>query len=182
MFELLNLQYKLSSTKDNKETLLKKIGILRDALGYDHMDYLYTFEDVIRRTGLFNIEKRDFSSFAGALYKIPNEKPLIVLNSKYKNLNFVLAHEVIHYFLIPEATNYTCTLSTDMKNQSSSDEYEEWRANFGAAEILVPKNCLKQDLLHESIIDNSLIKLLAQKYRVSNKVMEYRIKPLMSQR
>lgn len=170
---LTKLQF--DKNKDTKETLYKKIELIRKALELKKEEN-YKFVENIKNKKIANIVIADIGNFSGVLDKKINSTPVILLNENSKNLNFVLAHEIVHLFITPLDSAFEC-----YNNQKYTESnYEEWRANEGAAELLVPYKEFIPDYSYLLMYKNydECITELSKIYSVSKQVIEFRIKNL----
>lgn len=131
-------------------------------------------------------------AFCGFLYKRPSGKSLIILNTRRNQAerNFDLAHELVHFWLDnPPPENKQKSLRELILNAQTQDSYLEWRANEGAAELLMPFKRLLPDFyscglsaLRRSDPNRSrLISRLAFKYGVTPAMIEIRLLALKSE-
>lgn len=123
-----------------------------------------------------------------------NDKPVVrinpVENSYEPRRRFTLAHEIGHFCLHAAISKrgFTDSRKTMSRSESYWDVYES-EANGFAAQLLMPKTLLIAE--GNQIISNYLNKnnvksmpssvfvdLMASKFNVSNKAMEYRLKNL----
>lgn len=161
--------------KDTRKTLYKKIEIIRNKLELkkeDNIDFIKKIESL----GFVKIMFEKLGNLNGLLDREPNKMPVILLNKDSNNLNFVLAHELVHFFLSPN--NVAFDKYDYLKYKEN--EYEEWRANEGAAELLLPYKEFIPDYCYFFMYKNEkdCVYELSKIYCVSKQVIKYRIKNL----
>jgi len=110
--------------------------------------------------------------------------PIIGVNSIHPRVRqrFTIAHEIAHYILHADEVHIDRGFSVNFRDsRSSSAEYRaEIEANNFAAEILMPKMFLDNDLENGTVDmgdENGLLEL-AERYGVSGQAMAFRIKNL----
>lgn len=114
--------------------------------------------------------------------------PVIKLNpmqNKYESRRrFTLAHELGHFCLHREAntSGFIDSQKTMSRTASYWDQYESEANNF-AAQLLMPKDLIIEEgrLIIQEYSDDSIsaklfIEKISEKFQVSNKAMEYRLK------
>ena len=125
--------------------------------------------------------------FSGVL--ISGKKPaVVVVNSLHSQTRrrFTVAHELGHYVLhsrkkdgLPVFIDKTeVYFRSNAHDQENYDSIKEMEANAFAAEILMPKQLLKE-YIKENDLDISKklgIQALAQEFEVSQQAMEYRLR------
>jgi Zn-dependent peptidase ImmA (M78 family) len=133
------------------------------------------------------IRKRDFEgALSGFAYQKHGQK-IIGVNADEGPLRqrFTIAHELGHLYLDPrDDLNYDKNFAMQFRNGLSSKgtNLKEIEANYFAAELLMPEDFLRQDLAayakdHGAVDfeDNTLVKELAEKYKVSIHAMTVRL-------
>ncbi len=136
----------------------------------------------------YALEERDV---VGEIF-FNEERPVVrinpVQNSYEPRRRFTLAHELGHYCLhsASSKTGFKDSRKTMSRTESYWDRYES-EANTFAAQLLMPKDLIlrhgqevidryKQRSGDETISASSFIELMADKFAVSSKAMEYRLK------
>src|SRR5690606_26213956 len=121
-----------------------------------------------------------------------NDDPVISINpeqNKYlPRRRFTLAHELGHYILHSSKTkkSFTDSMKTMSRTESYWDSYES-EANSFAAQLLMPKDLILQEaelVLKKYSSENNVDQIpssvfvgrMAEKFEVSYKAMEYRLK------
>ncbi len=162
---------------DNKASLYDKVTLIRASLTLSVDDNI-NFFNIIQDTKIAIIEKFAFQDIYGYLDKTPGKKAVIIINEKLKNPNFVLAHELMHLLLTSNEEPFKCNLKENFL--ISGYAYEEWRANEGAAELLVPFSSFlpDYDFFSKKFSLPQCIDCLANKYYVPKNVIKYRIENL----
>ena len=110
-----------------------------------------------------------------------------LLKNSYKpRMRFTLAHEIGHYCLHSSSSRkgFVDSQSSMSRTESYWDSYESAANNF-AAQLLMPKSLLLDEGLdiieklnaeNGSVSRSSFIDSMAEKFEVSNRAMEYRLK------
>lgn len=127
----------------------------------------------------------DIEDVSGFLYR-DKDKAVIITNSEHSDVRqrFTISHELGH-FLLHEGhpVHVDRKFSVKMRNDLSSkgvDTYEIEANNF-AAELLMPKEMLKEDLLaieDINLFEGDAIQKLAKKYKVSPQALTIRLTSL----
>ena len=133
---------------------------------YDHSIFLYQWKEVLGNLGIlvFETEKVSNNEMSGlSLYF--NVCPIILLNGKdsYNKRIFTLIHELAHLFRKETAI-------CDVDNHNEKETF----CNKVAAEVLVPKDTLKRDII---FYKNGNINYsgLSNTYGVSQEVIVYKL-------
>lgn len=99
---------------------------------------------------------------------------------------FTIAHEIGHYLMhegkeVHIDRDFSIKINLRDSNSSKAVDREEIEANRFASELLMPFELLAEDLRDREIdVDNEgLIKELAQKYKVSQQAMTFRVMRLL---
>lgn len=89
---------------------------------------------------------------------------------------FTIAHELGHFFLHPQKDTFIEYRDNKYKKKVVRST-EEKEANFFAASLLMPKKFIEVDIknIPDKIVSENDIKNLAQKYKVSEEAMTYRL-------
>ena len=112
------------------------------------------------------------------------KEPIIGVNSLHPRVRqrFTIAHEIAHYLLHGDVVHIDRGFSVNFRDsRSPSAEYRaEIEANNFAAEILMPKMFLENDLDKGTVDmgDENGLHELAERYGVSGQAMAFRIKNL----
>ena len=110
------------------------------------------------------------------------DKAIIGVNSLHhpNRQRFTIAHEIGHFFLhkgeqIIIDRGFRVNFRDDESGKAENPE--EIEANYFAAELLMPTDLLVQDLKGKiiDVEDDSIIRELAEKYRVSPQALSYRL-------
>lgn len=164
-----------------KEHLYEKIKSIRKNLSL--IKYPYTAKSIVNILDKYNIlsiheEKFVSKNFSGLLIK--NHAPdmsHIVINSNldYKDKNFAIAHELIHFLCHSTENSFMCYPYTTKIN-----DWREWQANEGAAELLLPHDIFIPEYLNGLTIcsHDEVIEEMSENYNLSHTVIEYRLKNL----
>lgn len=112
-----------------------------------------------------------------------NGQPVIVLNNNTLPVRqrFTIAHEIGHFIL---HANEPLHIDTQVYFRSNSvalvPDFKEVEANRFAAELLMPKQRILEDLKKDGLcVDEKKIKKLAKEYEVSETAMSIRIEKLL---
>jgi len=153
--------------------------------------YPVKIEDVAKSLGI-NVTKMKFSKdeISGAIkMKGKDGQPVIVVNEDHceHRQRFTVAHEIGHFMLHNISSMHVDSSDVyfrDAKATSSTSNIKEIQANQFAAELLMPRSEMINDLSGEYKIknnDNDLktIAKLAKKYNVSQQAMMIRIGSLV---
>lgn len=178
MLNLVFLRNKLPYKKNlTKKKLYKNVDFVRSFFGISLDDYPISFYEILKDTNLFHICFYNFAKTSGCLVKDPNRKPVIIIKSNAKNTDFILAHEFFHYLL--GADVFSENFLIDSLNNINS--YDEWCANEGAAELLMPHKEFMYDLQYISLNKPFQVatQQLSEKYGLSKTVIKYRILNLL---
>lgn len=114
---------------------------------------------------------------SGAL--IRKGKKLIIGVNSYQHPNrqrFTIAHEIGHYIL---HKGWSFHVDEDFCiNRDGSNNLAEIQANRFAAELLMPADLLQADISRYHVIDDEVVGMLANKYKVSQQSMQIRLSNL----
>jgi len=121
---------------------------------------------------------------SGFLYRHRKSKTTIIgvnANHHPNRQMFTIAHELGHFLLHDvEDVHVDRGFCVQLRNRASSEgtSVEEKEANLFAAELLMPKTFLEQDL-HDidvvDLVDEDVIAALARRYFVSTQAMTFRL-------
>lgn len=127
----------------------------------------------------------DIEDVSGFLYHDKN-KTVIITNSEHSDVRqrFTIAHELGHYLLHEgHPVHVDRGFSVKMRDDLSSkgvDTYEIEANNF-AAELLMPKQMLEEDLMaieDINLFEGDAIQKMAKKYKVSSQALTIRLTSL----
>ncbi len=122
------------------------------------------------------ISRAPNKDFSGLLIR-KDDKSLIGINNKepLKRQRFTIAHELGHYFLHPNKNAFV-DYRDNQKNIIRG--IKEVQANIFAAAMLMPSSFLLEDykkISKNGLLEEKDIKLLADKYQVSEDAMKIRL-------
>lgn len=143
-------------------------------------------EEIAVAQGLPVIESPFASDVSGALIRTDGLAGIAVNGTQHPNRKrFTIAHELGHYLLEHEGEgdhlDWKFTVLRRDGNSSEANDTQEMEANFFAASLLMPRDCLRRDLSlrasfnGEAELQQDDILVLAKKYQVSEKAMSYRL-------
>ena len=169
-----------------KRQLYSQIHQYKQGLGLDHNDYRFNMLHICKQKGIL-LEQIPFSTKhlrgMAAIGSVPGED-VILLNSNRSNIeqNFDCGHEYVHLCLHRrlEKRVFNCLDAVCVKQ----DEYIEWQANEGAAEMLVPYRVLLPliktgPFSMANPYDIAYLKdYAADMFNVTRTVIEYRLESL----
>lgn len=119
---------------------------------------------------------------SGALVRTEDEKFIGVNSNHHPNRQrFTIAHELAHFFLHKGMRlHIDKNIWVNWRDDESSKavQWQEIQANQFAAELLMPTAFLKRDLNRIGRVNEHLVQILAQKYRVSSQAMDIRLNNL----
>jgi len=124
------------------------------------------------------IKKASSEDFSGLLLRKEGVS-LIGINSKepITRQRFSIAHELGHYCVHHNKDVFVDYLEYRNNKKESGSKIKETEANMFAAALLMPRKWLERDF--ENIVKNTFekehLKLLAEKYGVSEDAMNFRI-------
>jgi Zn-dependent peptidase ImmA (M78 family) len=118
------------------------------------------------------------TEFSGLLYR-KDGQAFMAINNKDPEVRqrFTIAHEIGHYFLHPQ--KHTFVEFRD-NGTTAPRSPKEIHANQFAAALLMPRKNLLKDIAgyQETGITDAVIHALAERYQVSEKSMNYRLRNL----
>lgn len=118
------------------------------------------------------------AEFSGLLYR-KDGQAFMAINNKDPEVRqrFTIAHELGHYFLHPQKDTF---VEFRDNGTTAPRSLKEIQANqFGAALLMPRKNLLKDIASYqETGITDTVIQALAERYQVSEKSMNYRLRNL----
>ncbi|MDR3793578.1 MAG: ImmA/IrrE family metallo-endopeptidase [Terracidiphilus sp.] len=141
---------------------------------------------IAKNSGLHVIESPIPGEVSGALLRTRGMTVIAVNSGHHPNRRrFTIAHELGHYFLNHEGEkehlDWTFTvLRRDGRSSEATDD-GEIEANFFAANLLMPKAFLREDISQlarfngEVVLSQSDVLSLARRYEVSELAMTYRL-------
>lgn len=145
-------------------------------------------EVIARQRGLPIVEVEMEAGVSGALIRSGSVQGIAVNASQAPvRKRFTIAHELAHFVLDHVDKDHLDWQFTVIRRDGRSSEAEddqEIAANSFAANLLMPKQYLRQDVeAHvrfdgEIQLDDSDVLLLAKKYKVSGDAMRYRLQNL----
>lgn len=120
-------------------------------------------------------------NISGALIRSQDGRVLIALNDAHhaNRQRFTIAHELGHFFLDHTGlgthvdADFTINLRSEVSSEASDSK--EIQANAFAAELLMPKSFVLQDIVEFLPIDSGSVKKLARRYGVSEQAMTIRL-------
>jgi Zn-dependent peptidase ImmA (M78 family) len=117
--------------------------------------------------------------FSGLLYR-KDGKAFMAINNKDPEVRqrFTIAHELGHFFLHPQKDTFVEFRDNGITITPRS--LKEIQANQFAAALLMPRKYLLEDIANyqETGITDAVIHALAERYQVSDKSMNYRLRNL----
>lgn len=146
-------------------------------------------EEIVRAYGLTIRFEPTAGEISGALY-VEGPRAVIGVNALHhaNRQRFTIAHELGHYLLHAPAPSperlfakvdrhvLSAVWNRDAKSSAATD-LEEIQANQFAAELLVPLEMLRRDVQSSryNLEDDDDLRKLANRYRVSLQVLNYRL-------
>lgn len=122
---------------------------------------------------------------SGFLLHLPGNAPIIGVNTLHHAVRkrFTVAHELGHLMLHSKTELHIDRLVVKMRDRRASEgtDHEEIEANRFAAEILMPEEFLRADLINLGPVtadDDQAISNLATRYKVSKQAMTIRLTSL----
>lgn len=130
------------------DVLINAVESIRKELEIQISDYPIDIWEIVERYPYLKIVEESFITDGLCGFLIRNQKPdpsIIVINSNISNQdkNFAICHEIIHYFCHPIEHEDKLFAAYNKKYSVSAQEQQ---ANEGAAELLVPKEILLQEI------------------------------------
>lgn len=169
-----------------KEKLYYEIHKYKAGLGLDYNDYGFNMLQVCKNDGVL-LELLPFKTkYLRGMASIgaKREEDVILLNSNRDNIeqNFDCGHEYVHLCIHRDLRQkiFNCIDTIHVKQ----DEYIEWQANEGAAEMLIPYEAFLSLIKYGPFNINDpdgiayLKEYAAIKFSVTKKVIEYRLESL----
>lgn len=132
-------------------------------------------EEIVTKLGI-KISYAPSIDYSGMVIKKKNGNTMIGINSNEPHVRarFTLAHELAHYFF--EDNN---VLTDHRDNFTREDKPEkEKRADYFAANLLIPENIIKKDfnrIIKNKVFLEEHLSYLASLYQVSKDAMNYRL-------
>ena len=149
-------------------------------------------EDIIRNLELELFEYNLGDDVSGVLV-ITNQKGTIGYNPKdgYLRQRFTMAHELGHYILHNSKTSDDLFVDKDflfkkfrhLNTYTPTEKKQEQEANAFAAALLMPTNFIEKEMESDemaSLREGALVSALANKFKVSEVAMSYRLANLSS--
>ena len=156
---------------------------------YDLYDTPIDVELLIRKLNI-KLIKEDLEDEISGFLKLrgKNNMPVIVVNKTHAETRqrFTLAHELAHFFLHSMYSLHVDTKHIQFRKKESGPavDVKEVQANQFAAELLMPRHILVNDLSDgmpaiDSKKGMKMIEYLAEKYQVSSQAMTIRLGSLL---
>ena len=165
----------------SKEVATKTNSFLTKVFEKIEINSEVDIEKIIKDLGI-NILKYDFEDDISGVLVIDKDSTHIGVNKNDTEVRkrFTLAHELGHYILHGETGNMFTDKVLFRKKSSgytSKEEKIEQEANYFAANILMPEDLIRKEIenIDEDIYDDSFIKNLATKFKVSSSAMAFRL-------
>lgn len=164
--------------------LLNAVNHIRKELNIELTDYPIDIRKFVERYPYLEIVEESFIADGLRGFLIRNQKPIpsiIVINSNIssQDKNFAICHEIIHYFCHPIEHNDKLFAAYNKKYSVSAQERQ---ANEGAAELLIPKELLLQEMataLNFYQNEATAIENTAKIYNVDTEVIKRRLNKIM---
>lgn len=163
-----------------KSKLYKKVNNIRKILDIELISYPIYLEDYIGKTTKIQRIPLQTDGLRGMVLTQDVPIPIIVLdeNLSSNESNFVCAHEIFHLLVHPSKNNVTFTCHDSIRPQQNS--FQEWEANEGGAELIVPyKDFIPRFLSYTArytpYTTPGVLEALASHYHVSVPVIKNRI-------
>jgi Zn-dependent peptidase ImmA (M78 family) len=135
--------------------------------------------------GAIVVQEKNDDDFSGFLFRSSDSAPIIGVNSNHPltRRRFTIAHELAHLLLHPKSGVHVDEGVFQMRDARTSTgiDEEEVEANRFAAELLMPRSLLENDISALGRIyldDETAVAVLAKKYRVSSQSMAIRLSSL----
>jgi len=141
----------------------------------------FNINSLVEKYHIQLITKKLPSDISG-LFVMTDHKPVIVINEEEKNKlrnRFTIAHEFGHFSLHRNDKSIfidkkpKVLFRTSEKNDKNY--HKEREANAFAAALLMPKKLINQEVQEISEVDTSPVKTLAQRFKVSESAMSFRL-------
>lgn len=141
-------------------------------------------EAIVASQGLFIVQSSNSSSDISGFITYENSRTIIGVNSAHSETRqrFTIAHELGHYLLHPHSNQVHVDkrFHAQFRDSLSSKgtDKQEREANLFAAEILMPRFLLQNDLSLVSsfdLLEEETVRHLAKKYKVSYQSMLLRL-------
>lgn len=170
----------MGSENMTKSKLYKKVNSIRKILDIELTSYPIYLESYIGQTTQIQRIPLQTDGLRGMVLIKDVPTPIIVLdeNLTSNEANFYCGHEIFHLLGHPSKNNATFTCYDSIRPQQNC--FQEWEANEGAAELLVPY----QDFIPRFLSYNSeytpfttweVLENLADYYHVSVPVIKIRL-------
>lgn len=138
-------------------------------------------ELLLEKEGI-NLISYPFKDDISGVLILEGDKATIGIDRKSSNVRkrFTLAHELGHYKLHAQKSNMfmdNVFFRKKSEGYTSKEEKIEKEANFFAANILMPENLVRKEILELScdLHDDDVIASLASKFEVSSSAMTFRL-------
>jgi Zn-dependent peptidase ImmA (M78 family) len=169
----------------SKQDVEKKVSELLDRHGITSAPI--PVERIAQAEGIPIVEMHFKSEVSGALIRSNGVSGIAVNAAQHQNRKrFTIAHELAHFLfehkgLDEDHIDWKFTVIRRDGKSSEASDVQEIEANSFAASLLMPVQFLRADLNDqvgfsgEAELDDSQIKSLARKYRVSEMALRYRL-------
>ena len=176
------------SENNRKKNLYGKVEALRNSLGISESDYPINAIDLCVDKECAIVEKISFKTTGlrgmSCMANESNEKDIILLNSNQNSeeLSFTCGHELMHLLLHRNAK--VQSFSSFEKTMPNQNQFYEWQANEGSAELHVPYQQLLRKIkkAYPTLLSwhdfYSFKSKLAEDYDVSSSVINFRFESL----
>lgn len=131
-----------------------------------------------------NLKEENLSDDVSGFFVMTDTDSNITYNKRNGKVRqrFTIAHEIGHYILHSKEQPIFIdkTPSVMFRNNSSStgEDFKEREANAFAASLLMPKKLIEQEILHSPNDVDQAIEHLANKFKVSQQAMSFRLSNL----
>jgi Zn-dependent peptidase ImmA (M78 family) len=144
-------------------------------------------EQIAKTLGIKIISKATDDDLSGFLYKdLASNNVVIGVNQSHhpNRRRFTIAHEIGHFLLHDfegfhfDSNNRKYLLKLRSKNSHSFNQTEEREANWFAAELLMPKHFIDEEMQDFNDVDlmyDDDLAELAKKFRVSTQALTFRL-------
>lgn len=138
-------------------------------------------DELVKREGI-NLISYPFEDDISGVLVIEGDNATIGINKKSSNVRkrFTLAHELGHYKLHTQKSKMfmdNVFFRKKSEGYTSKDEKIEKEANYFAANILMPENLVRKEIIELDcdLHDDTTIASLASKFEVSSSAMTFRL-------
>lgn len=166
----------------NKKELYSRMDGFRDAMGLDYESVCVNPFDICRKLNIYValVELSTVGLRGVALPSPDRQEDIIILNSKrdFTQRKFDCAHELTHLLL---HTPHKAYLQKVNDVAIAQNDYTEWEANEGAAELLMPYRVFIPKFtqeMREYRSEASVQRRLARYFKVTEQNVAFRVKGL----